>query len=614
MTYPDNIKMAKKYGIWVGSSHCEPMLRNNVDEWHRWSPEEGERGSWNFDENPDQITEYWRQRVEETKNYDGIYTVGMRGIHDGSMPGGRTIDDKLDILDDVLDTQRDLLSSILGIKEEDIPQIFCPYKEVLTLYRSGAKIPDDVTIMWADDNHGYIRQLSNTEERKRSGGAGVYYHMSYWGRPHDYLWLESTPVALIWEEMHKAYETNAKRIWIGNVGDIKPNEISMSFFLEMAWDPEQFSPENLNAYYTRFAEAQFGAEYAAEIGEVIRNYFQLGFSRKPEHMGWNTVYPDTPIQDPELSLEESQERIAVYDALEKQAEEIYKILPAHLKDAFFQLVEYKVIGASSMNKKILYAYMSRVYAAQGRVVANEYAEKAQTAYERIQEITETYNTGIADGKWLHMMSCNPRNLAVFDMPEVGYVDPAQAVSEAPVKKDQSMDDVGVVVLEAEHYTQIDPSKEGAWKMIQGLGRMNDAMGSFPVTAVPFNPKHLTDAPSLRYDFNSEDSGEVDLYFYCLPNQPINADCQLRFAVSVDGGKPEIVNAVLKKEMDEKNAEWQTNVLRAATIPSSRLRISGKGKHTLKVTMIDPGVVIDKIEIVTGGRKSSYFGAPEKDRG
>jgi hypothetical protein len=549
MTYPDNIKMAKKYGIWVGSSHCEPMLRNNVDEWHRWSPEEGERGSWNFDENPDQITEYWRQRVEETKNYDGIYTVGMRGIHDGSMPGGRTIDDKLDILDDVLDTQRDLLSSILGIKEEDIPQIFCPYKEVLTLYRSGAKIPDDVTIMWADDNHGYIRQLSNTEERKRSGGAGVYYHMSYWGRPHDYLWLESTPVALIWEEMHKAYETNAKRIWIGNVGDIKPNEISMSFFLEMAWDPEQFSPENLNAYYTRFAEAQFGAEYAAEIGEVIRNYFQLGFSRKPEHMGWNTVYPDTPIQDPELSLEESQERIAVYDALEKQAEEIYKILPAHLKDAFFQLVEYKVIGASSMNKKILYAYMSRVYAAQGRVVANEYAEKAQTAYERIQEITETYNTGIADGKWM-----------------------------------------------------------------QGLGRMNDAMGSFPVTAVPFNPKHLTDAPSLRYDFNSEDSGEVDLYFYCLPNQPINADCQLRFAVSVDGGKPEIVNAVLKKEMDEKNAEWQTNVLRAATIPSSRLRISGKGKHTLKVTMIDPGVVIDKIEIVTGGRKSSYFGAPEKDRG
>ena len=607
-TYSDNIKMADKYGVWVGASHCEPMLRNNVDEWHRWNPSEGERGAWNFDENPDQITEYWRQRVEETADYNGIYTVGMRGIHDGSMPGGKNTGDKLDILDDVLETQRDLLSDILGKKASDVPQIFCPYKEVLKLYRAGADIPDDVTIMWADDNHGYIRQLSNEEERERSGGAGVYYHLSYWGRPHDYLWLESTPVALIWEEMHKAYETNAKRIWIGNVGDIKPNEISMSFFLDMAWNPDQFAPESLNDYYSRFAEAQFGAEYAIEIGEVIRQYFQLGFSRKPEHMGWNTVYPYTEMQDPEFSESEAHQRIAAYDALEQQVEALADQLPASLQDGFFELVGYKVIGAANMNKKILHAYLSRIYAGQGRLAANEHAQQAKAAYERIQAITARYNDKIAGGKWKHMMSWRPRKLKVFNMPETGSVDPAQ-------DKKEEFDEVApafdgeVIALETEHFTKVDSGRNAEWKMIQGLGRMSDAMGSFPVTVEPFDPDRLNSAPMLSYEFTSQDSGEAELYFYCLPNQPINADYRLRFAVRIDGGAPVVVDAALEKEMDEHDAEWQQNVLRAASIPSCKLRIPGKGTHTLKINMIDPGVVIDKIEIVMGKRPETYFGVP-----
>ena len=608
-TYPDNITMADKYGIWVGSSHCEPMLRNNVDEWHRWNPSEGERGDWNFDVNPDQITEYWRQRVEETAAHRGIYTVGMRGIHDGSMPGGKSTEDKLDILDDVLKTQRSLLEEILGEKASAIPQIFCPYKEVLKLYRAGADIPDDVTIMWADDNHGYIRQLSNEDERKRSGGAGVYYHLSYWGRPHDYLWLESTPVSLIWEEMHKAYETNARRIWIGNVGDIKPNEISMSFFLEMAWDPEQFEPEALNEYYTRFAVEQFGAGYAEEIGDIIRRYFQLGFSRKPEHMGWNTVYPYTEVQDPGFSPGEARGRIAAYDALEQQVRRIQDKLPERLQDAFFELVAYKVIGASNMNKKVLYAYLSRIEADAERIDANEYAARAKAAFERIQEATVTYNEEIAGGKWMHMMSWRPRKLKVFDMPETGDVDPLLAV-DGNVEQADSSEKGDVIALEAEHYTKLDSKAKAEWKMIQGLGRMSDAMGSFPVTAPSFDPDRLHGAPSLVYEFTTEQNGEAEFYFYCLPNQPVNADYRLRFAVRVDREIPVVVDAALKHEMDEKNPEWQQNVLRAASIPSCKLRIPGRGTHTLKITMIDPGVVIDKIEIVIGGEQpDTYLGMP-----
>lgn len=722
-TYPDNIKMARKYGIWVGSSHCEPMLRNNVDEWHRWKPSEGDRGPWNFDENPEQITEYWKQRVETAASYDAIYTVGMRGIHDGSMPGGRNIKEKVEILGRVMDTQRQLLSTITGREITTIPQIFCPYKEVLRLYKEGADIPEDVTIMWADDNHGYIRQLSNHEERMRPGGAGVYYHISYWGRPHDYLWLESIPVSLIWEEMNKAYQTNSKNVWIVNVGDIKPNEIGMSFFLEMAWDPDQFDPLTLEDYYSRFAASQFGREYADEIGEVLRQYFRLGFSRKPEHMGWNGVYPNTPVQDPELSLffngDEVQQRIEAYDRLEQKVESLYAQMPERLKDAFYQLVGFKVIGASNMNKKHLYAFKSRIYAAQGRLSANEYAKRAKEAFEKIKKATIFYNDSISKGKWKYMMTFNPRKLPVFDMPATGssepvasmaggiipegYLNPVDssvigvslpvfnsytnrryfvdvfnagvepltwsAETEQPwiqlskksgrttteervwvsvnwnkvnvkdtlratikfkvknniypvmvkavepdwLERDEQVfiEDNGIIAMEAEHFSDQVSSEKGEWKLIQGLGRSSDAMGTFPVTALPFNLGNLNEAASLAYDFYLFTAGEITLRFYCLPNQPINDDYQLRFAVSLDGGDPVVVNAALEKEMNEHNREWKNNVLRAVTIRESKLSVQEKGKHRLKIMMIDPGVVIDKIEIRT--EKSfgeSYMGAKE----
>lgn len=719
-TYPGNIKMADKYGIWVGSSHCEPMLRNNVDEWHRWNPSSGERGEWNFDENPEQIKEYWKQRVVTTADYDGIYTVGMRGIHDGSMPGGRNLNDKVEILGHVLDAQRNMLTEMTGEEITSIPQIFCPYKEVLELYKAGAEIPEDVTIMWADDNHGYIRQLSNDRERKRTGGAGVYYHISYWGRPHDFLWLESIPVSLIWEEMDKAYQTNAKNVWIVNVGDIKPNEIGMNFFLEMAWNPDQFSPETLDAYYTRFAESQFGSQYAEEIGELLRKYFQLGFSRKPEHMGWNSVYPNAPIRDPDYLLfdngDEVQQRIDAYETLEDQAEKLYEKMPAYLKDAFYQLVGYKVIGASNMNKKILYAYKSRIYAHQGRVIANQYARKAEDAFEKIREATIYYNDLMAGGKWKYMMTCNPRGLPVFDMPETGSYHPAQQAaggiipegcrvvtdtgegtltlpvfnsvtdrsyfidvfnsgaqplkweaeaadgwiktsktsgetetqeriwvsidwSSVPsndtvhstlriklngqnhavlikafkpgrsiVEKNMFIEDNGVVSMNAESFSGVQNTPEGRWQTIQGLGRMSDAIGSFPVTAKPIHSGELSKAPELSYNFYTFSDGEVKLQFHCLPGQPVNDDYQLRFAVVIDDGEPAVINAALKQEMDEHNEEWQKNVLSAVTVKESGATIRGTGKHNLKIRMIDPGVVLDKIEIVLSEKTGNIHAA------
>jgi hypothetical protein len=717
-TYPGNIQMADKYGIWVGSSHCEPMLRNNVDEWHRWNPSQGKRGAWNFDENPDQIKEYWKQRVDTTAKYDGIYTVGMRGIHDGDMPGGKDLNDKVRILNNVFDAQRNILHEVTGKDVTTIPQIFCPYKEVLNIYQAGAKVPDDVTIMWADDNNGYIRQLSNESERKRSGGAGVYYHISYWGRPHDYLWLESVPVALIWEEMHKAFETNAKNVWIVNVGDIKSNEIGMNFFLDMAWNPNRYSPETIDSYYAHFAASQFGTQYSKEIGDILKQYFQLGFSRKPEHMGWNGVYPNSPVHDPELSLfnygDEVQKRIDAYNKLEKQSEALYNTLPAHLKDAYFQLVNHKVLGASNMNKKILYAYKSRVYAEQRRNSSNEYASLAQRAFEKIKEITLEYNS-LSGGKWENMMAYNPRQLPVFDMPPTGSYNPAENASggilpegydsaidgnlvlpvfnpsidrsyfvdiyntgKEPLKWEAEVNDSriklskasgetnteervwvsidrtksyidsdtfkstinfklngilhpvnvlvkdtkpenyrkpifiennGIVAIEAEHYTAI-KSFNYNWQIINGLGREGNAIGSFPVSAEPIKTDDLSKAAELSYDFYTSSSGKVKMRFFYIPTLPINNNYQLRFAVSIDDASPVIINANLKEAMDENNQEWKNNVLRSVTIQESEAVLKKDGIHSLKIQMIDPGVVIDKIEIVTGQEKDSYFGAEE----
>ncbi|MEQ8474274.1 MAG: glycosyl hydrolase 115 family protein [Marinoscillum sp.] len=715
-TIPGNQEMAAKYQIFVGTSHAEPMLRNNVGEWDH------ERfGKYDYSTNKDVVKQYWQDRIAELRPEDKyIVTLGMRGIHDSGMQGNLTKEQKVEMLETIISDQREMLTSVLEKEVTDIPQAFVPYKEVLEIYSEGAKVQDDVTLVWPDDNHGYLRQLSTVEERKRSGGAGVYYHISYWGRPHDYLWLESVPVALIWEEMNKAYQTNAKEIWIVNVGDIKPIEIGMNFFLEMAWNPDQFSPENLNSYYTRFAAEQFGMSYAEEIGEILKNYFQLGFSRKPEHMGWTSVYPNTPIKDPEFSLFSNgdgvQQRIDAYSKLEEQVEALQTEIPTHLQDAFYQLVAYKVLGASHMNKKILYAYKSRVYARQGRVSANVYAEKSRKAYEDIKEITKEYNQQ-NDGKWDHMMTYNPRELPVFGMPELGHFEPTQKAAGGivpegivqPIEQDMEaslptflsytdrryfidifnagseplkwtaeandpwvqlsstggetssedriwasvdwsvmkggptqrssisfrlgnsvyevqveaqnleipgggqlfVEDNGVVAIEAEHFSKAQNTANNEWKLIQGLGRQNDAVGTFPITASPLEVSN-GQAPTLSYDFFMQSAGDATLRFYCLPSQPVNGDYKLRFAVSIDDGTPIIVDASLKDTMDEHNKEWSANVLRATNIAETEIAIQQTGRHQLKITMLDPGVVLDKIEMVTdtGKKANSYFGSKE----
>jgi hypothetical protein len=220
--YPRNKLVADDYAIVMGSSHCEQMLRNNVTEY-----DVEKYGPWDYEKNRTNILAYWQQRLEDNGKFESIYTVGMRGIHDSGMPGGGDTQQKVARLQRVIADQRELIAKAINPDPASVPQIFCPYKEVLTLYQNGLNVPEDVALVWPDDNHGYIRQLSSPAEQKRRGGSGVYYHISYWGAPEDYLWLCTTPPALIWEEMHKACEHGARSVWVVNVGDIKPAEIGL---------------------------------------------------------------------------------------------------------------------------------------------------------------------------------------------------------------------------------------------------------------------------------------------------------------------------------------------------------------------------------------------------
>ena len=391
-TIPGNREVAERYGIYIGGSHCEPMGTSPAAEW-----ELSGQGDYNYVTNRESVKQFWQKRLEEVGGQEMVYTIGMRGVHDGSMQGVKTKEEKLHYLQMVIDDQREMLKTV----NEDVtrvPQVFVPYKEVLEIYQSGLKVPDDVTLMWTDDNYGYIRHFPDDVERSRKGGNGVYYHASYWGRPHDYLWLNSLSPTLLETQMLEAYQRGIRQMWILNVGDIKPAEYQTELFMQLAWTG---LPQH--EYLTHFAEREFGKEHAQKIGEVLSTYFRLSAEMKPEHMGgtrteesdktyWNQIHPIPG----DWTAQRIAQRIADYQTISDDAEKLYAILPADKRDAFFQLVKYPVQGAAQMNFKFLCP------------------DRCQAAYDSIQALTHIYNKVCANGKWDGIMDASPRRLPVFD--------------------------------------------------------------------------------------------------------------------------------------------------------------------------------------------------------
>ena len=581
--YPADRQLADDYGIVMGSSHCEQMLRDNVDEWER----DGQ-GEYNFVTNPDGVLKYWEQRVRENGKFENIYTLGMRGIHDSGMPGGGTPREKAARLRVIIADQRDLLARLVNPDVAQVPQIFCPYKEVLELYRLAPDIPDDITLVWPDDNYGYIRQFSDARERRRSGGAGVYYHVSYYGRPRDYLWLCSTPPALIAEEMQKASEYGANRVWILNVGDLKPAELDIEFFMKLAANPREWNGTNTYDLLEWQLARDFGPAAGPELASIMAEYYRLNFQRKPEHM-----VDAAGI----FSADEARQRLAAWRKLVARVDAARKEISPAAGDAFFELVGYPVQAAAAVNEKCLTG--------------------SADAAEEIRRLTDDYNNQIAVGKWRYMMSDNPRGQlnvtrrAPAEGTPMAGAEPEEnsGTNEIPAGAD-FVERNHCVVMEAEHASAFLPGRDTQWRKIIGLGYNGEAVGVYPTLApVCDTPEKIkTESPCLEYRLGIQHPGDWKFTVRALPTFSVENGKPQRYAIALDDESPRIVS--LPASQSETDRHWQEDVLRNAALTASVHSIAAPGLHTLKIWMVDPGIVIDAIIGDGDNAASGYLWPPE----
>jgi hypothetical protein len=606
-SHEDSKVVAEQYGIIVTTSHCEPLLFNNAahSEWDKKRD-----GEWNYATNKETIKKKLDDRVGEAYPYENIYTMGMRGLHDEGMRGNQTPDEKVKILEQVMTDQRHILTKYIDKPITEIPQIFVPYKETLDLYNLGLKIPDNITLVWTDDNYGYIKRLSNPEEQKRSGGAGVYYHTSYLGAPHDYLWLNTTPPVLMYEELKKAFETGANQYWLLNVGDIKPAELGMQTFFDFAWNVNNFDYRSINQLPSQFLASIFGAKYKKEFQDILDNYYRLAWSRKPEYMGWEREW-DAPqykeISDTKYSFQnynDAQQRLADYQRISNLANKILRELPKEYRPAFFEMVGYPVMGAYQMNRKFLLAQLNHEQVKENNLAAaNWAAEQSQAAFDSINSLTKKYNTQLG-GKWNHMMHLAPGWCAKYqNMPEVTYTEGKsnKPIDLTPRKSKNKLE--GCSVIQLKNYKKKVAADNHTLRVVEGIGYDWEVIQLGEATEKTVDPTKL-DGSRFEYEFSGVDADSVTVYVYSVPFFPIDNGRNNQFGISVDG-QPAII---IKNEPKEYSKKWKDQVLQNGNVVTVNFPVEQtERKHTLTLTCGDPGVMIQRVIIDWGGLKDSYLG-------
>lgn len=544
-----NREVAKKYGIFMGASHCEPMACSAAGEWRRRG-----NGAYDYVNNSAAVYKFWEDRVKEVADQEVLYTLGMRGVHDGKMQGAKTVEEQKAVLDRVLADQRGLIEKYVNKDVTQVPQVFIPYKEVLDIYNAGLQVPDDVTLMWCDDNYGYIRHFPTAEERARKGGNGIYYHVSYWGRPHDHLWLSTMSPSLIYQQMKQAYDQGIQKIWILNVGDIKPAEYQIELFMDMAWNLEAVAQEGVTAHLKHWLERELGTSPAKELLPVMQEYYRLAHIRKPEFMGNTREEEKDPayriVKDLPWSEEFINERLSSYDRLSETVEKVTSRIPADRQSAYFELVKYPVQAAAQMNRKLLFAQLARHGKADW--------EKSDAAYDSIAALTQHYNS-LENGKWNRMMDFKPRKLPVFNRVE-------RKEATTPMIQERSA---------IYQWNGMDASK-GNFIGHEGLGYAGRAAG-------------ILMGKALTFSFNDWKADVVEVEVRLLPNHPVHGT-QLRFSVSIDGAEPKVISY----ETKGRSEEWKENVLRNQAIRKIVLPVSGKKSHQLEIKALDEGVVLDQV--------------------
>ncbi|MBN1439883.1 MAG: glycosyl hydrolase 115 family protein [Anaerolineales bacterium] len=699
-----NPESADLFGIVIGTSHHEPMMRAH-QEWSRYGT-----GSWNYQANEQVLREFWEAGIRSMGQKETIVTLGMRG--DGDMP--MTTETNLELLQRIIRDQRGILARLTGKDPAEIPQQWALYKEVQEYYDQGMQVPDDVTLLFSDDNWGNIRRLPEPGAPPRSGGYGVYYHFDYVGDPRNYKWLNTSPIARTWEQMHLAYRHGVRRIWIVNVGDIKPMEFPASFFLDYAWKPETWPAERLPEYTRLWAEQQFGPGHAEAVARILAQYTQFNSRRKPELLS-----PETYSQ---VNYREAETVAGEYHRLAEEAERLQNALPEEYRDAYHQLVLHPVKACANLNALYVAAGRNRLYAGQGRAATNDLAEEVRRLFARDAEYSRYYNETMAAGKWNHMMDqthigyttwqqpkenvmpelreielpdaadmgvamegsgawwphaaaeavlpefdCYRRPARILEVfnrgrrpfdfevrteqpwlsvsPARGTVEKerrlevrvdwdraprgasraaltvigprgARVVVQAPVHNPSApkaeqvcgfVEGGGCVSMEAEHYSRAVETASVRWLRIPDFGRTLSGMTPMPVTAPSQTPGGET--PRLEYRMHLFRGGKVRVLAYLAPTLDFRNAQGLRYGVSFDDEPPRTVRFLVTNP----HPDWMKAVSDNIILADSEHDLGAPGEHVLKFWMVDPGVVLEKLVVDTGGVKPSYLGPPESYR-
>ncbi len=714
---PENPKLADEYGIVMGTSHQEPMLRAQK-EWDRRYLHT--IGTWNYAKYPDTLQKFWRDGIRRNKNYESIITIGLRGANDTPMaPGGPEA--SMNLLENIVGVQRKILSEEMNPDVTKVPQLWCLYKEVLDYYNAGMRVPDDVTLLWPDDNWGNNRRLPTEAERKRSGGAGIYYHFDYHGGPRSYQWVNTDPIPKIWEEMSRAKEYGADRIWIVNVGHFKGYEFPLEYFTNLAWDSRRWTNENLDEYTKLWAAREFGSEYAGQIARIITEYTKFNGRRKPELL--------SPTTYSLVNYHEAETVVGDYDSLALEADAIQQKLPEDERNSFYELVLFPTKASSIVNELYVAAGRNALYAKQGRASANEEAARTRELFSEDTSLMRYFNYSFMDGRWEHFMdqshlgytnwqdppsnSLRAIHLAEIDLPdtaslgvevegstsswpgssdeaalpgfdvynqqrrsidifskgkgtvqytvqtkepwilvsssngevetqkriwvsidwknapndsEVGTVlvsgrnvdVPVKITTFNPAQPDPKtlegfVEANGYVSMEAEHFTNETKAGENRWIRIPDYGHTLSGMATRSLVNAP-GATPGKDSPCLEYRMFLFDTGKVSVEGIFGPTLNFLSDRNVRYAVAFDDDAPQEITLLPKGYNAQNfNRDWEKTVEDNGRHSFSAHTIRRPGFHTLKVWMIDPGVVLEKLIVNCGGVRPSDLGPPESYR-
>ena len=572
-SHPESKVVCDSFGIIITTSHCEPLLFNNaaLSEWDKRRD-----GEWNYETNSKTILEKLDNRVKEAAAYDNIYTMGLRGLHDEAMKGSTNPKDRARTLEKVFAQQRAILLKHTGKKGGQLPQIFVPYKETLDIYDAGLRVPDDITLVWPDDNYGYMKRVSNSSERQRSGRSGVYYHLSYLGTPHDNLWLSTTAPMLMYEELLKAYTAGGDRYWLLNVGDIKPMEMEMQHFFDMAYNFQSFSYDNVNSYQAQWLARLFAVpSLTAQFQFILDHYYRLAWNRKPEFMGYEYEWDseeNNRLHDTDFSFEtgKAQKRLMDYEHICFVYDVIERTLLPEQRPALFELLGYAVRSAYQMNRKFLYAQ------ANHETGSSIYAAMSMDANEQIEKLRQQYNTQLG-GKWNQMISTIPP----------GYTAKYHLM---PTLVDKPTD--AYRLPDSQRYPQLRCKIDLATVAVKSPFRLLDGIGTDWKVLQLGQPLDFSTKGSIDVALPSVTRADsVSLCISVVPMWPVACDRSNRFAVSVDRGQ----TVVCENLFQEWGPEWKLQVLEnrkefVLTLPLD----TSRREHFMTLSIVDPGQMIQMI--------------------